>query len=60
MDRIREYIKWILNLDARTLNYILVEETKIKKLRIQAIKSAIKYEMACVSRKRIVKECIRD
>jgi len=33
----------------------------MKELRIQAIKSAIKYEKkACVSKKRIVKECIRD
>jgi len=57
-------VKWILNLDARTSNYILVEETKMKELRIQAIKSAIKYEeKVCakgLSKKRIVKECIRD
>jgi len=32
----------------------------MKELRIQAIKSAMKYEKTCVSRKRIVKECIRD
>jgi len=38
-------------LDARTPNYILVEETKMKELRIQAIKSAIKYEeKACQKR----------
>jgi len=62
MDKIkRKYIKWIFKLDARTLNYLLVGETKMTELRIQAIKSAIKYEeKACESRKRIIKECIRD
>lgn len=39
----RKYIKWILKLD-RTPNYILEEETKIKELRTEAIKRAIKYE----------------
>jgi len=62
LDKIkRKYVKWILNLDARTPNYILIEETKMKELRIQAIKRAITYEeKACLSRKRIVKECIKD
>jgi len=41
--------------------YILIEETKMKELRIQAIKRAITYEeRAYVSKKRIVKECIKD
>lgn len=40
----RKYIKWILKLDRRTLNYILEEETKMKELRTEAIKRAIKYE----------------
>lgn len=40
----RKYIKWILKLDRRILNYILEEETKMKELRTEAIKRAIKYE----------------
>jgi len=62
LDKIkRKYVKWILNLDARTPNYILIEETKMKELRIQAIKRAITYEeRAYVSKKKIVKECIKD
>lgn len=54
-------MKWILNLDRRTPNYILQEETKMKELRMQAIKRAIRYEgKAYNSKKKIIKECIRD
>jgi len=62
LDKIkRKYVKWILNLDARTPNYILIEETKMKELRIKAIKRAITYEKkAYVSEKKLVKECIKD
>lgn len=57
----RKYVKWILNLDRRTPNYILQEETKMKELRMQAIKRAIRYEgKAYDSKKKIIKECIRD
>lgn len=40
----RKYVKWILGLDRRTSNYILVEETKMKELRMEALEKAIKYE----------------
>lgn len=40
----RKYIKWILKLDRRTPNYILEKETKMKELRMEAIKRAVKYE----------------
>lgn len=40
----RKYIKWILGLDRKTSNYILIEETKEKELRMKALKRAIKYE----------------
>ncbi|XP_039313601.1 uncharacterized protein LOC113005705 [Solenopsis invicta] len=42
----RKYAKWILSLDRRTPNYILLEETKMEEIRIQAIKRAltIRYE----------------
>jgi len=40
----RKYIKWILGLDRRTPNYILTEETKIKEIRMRAVRRAIKYE----------------
>lgn len=57
----REYIKWILKLDMRTPNYILEEETKIKELRTETIKRAIKYkEKARQSEKKIMVECMRE
>ncbi|XP_025998026.2 trichohyalin-like [Solenopsis invicta] len=57
----RKYAKWILNLDRGTPNYILLEETKMEEIRIQAIKRALRYEeKARQSGKKIVKECIRD
>ncbi|XP_039314757.1 histone-lysine N-methyltransferase, H3 lysine-79 specific [Solenopsis invicta] len=40
----RKYAKWILNLDRGTPNYILLEETKMEEIRIQAIKRALRYE----------------
>lgn len=40
----RKYVKWILGLDRRTPNYILVEETKMIELRLEAIRRAIMYE----------------
>ncbi|XP_039313476.1 protein CROWDED NUCLEI 1-like [Solenopsis invicta] len=57
----KKYAKWILNLDRGTPNYILLEETKMEEIRIQAIKRALRYEeKARQSEKKIVKECIRD
>ncbi|XP_025995764.2 LOW QUALITY PROTEIN: stress response protein nst1-like [Solenopsis invicta] len=57
----RKYVKWILNLDRRTSNYILLEETKMEEMRTQAIRRALRYEeKARQSKKKIVRECIRD
>jgi len=57
----RKYVKWILNLNRRTPNYILLKEMKMMKLRMQVIKRAIKYkEKTCEIKKEIVKKCIRD
>lgn len=57
----RKYIKWILGLDKETLNYILMEETKMKELKLEALRRAIKYEEAARrSNKKIVIECIRE
>lgn len=62
LDRIkRKYVKWILGLDIRTPNYILIEETKMIEIRIEAIKRAIIYEeKARNSEKKLVVECIKD
>lgn len=44
-----------------TPNYILVEETKMKEIRTEAVKRAIKYEeKAWNSEKKIIVECIKD
>lgn len=57
----RKYVKWILGLDRRTPNYILVEETKMIELRLEAMRRVIKYEeKAKNSEKKIVIECIKD
>jgi len=58
----RKCVKWVLNLDRRTLsNFILLKEMKMRKLSMQAIKRAIKYkEKTCRTKKEIVKKCIRD
>lgn len=57
----RKYIKWILGLDKGTPNYILVEEAKMKELKLEALKRAIKYEEAARrSNKKIVIECIKE
>lgn len=57
----RKYVKWILGLDKGTPNYILVEETKMKELKSEALRRAIKYEEAAwKSNKKIVIECIRE
>lgn len=62
LDRIkRKYIKWILGLDRVTLNYIVIEETKMKEIRTEVVKRAVKYKKkARKSEKRIVLECIKD
>lgn len=57
----KKYTKWILGLDKRTLNYILLEETKMKEQRLKAIKRIIKYEETVrQTKKKIVVECIKE
>lgn len=56
----RKYVKWIL-LERRTPNYILIKETKMEVLRIEALKKAIKYEENMRrTKKKIVAECIKE
>lgn len=57
----KEIYKMILKLDRKTPNYILEKETKMKKLRMEAIKRAVKYEQkARQSEKKIIIECRRN
>lgn len=57
----RRYVKWVLGLDIRTPNYIVIEETKVRELGMEAIRRAIKYEeSARNSEKKIVLECWRE
>lgn len=52
----RKYVKWILGLDRRTPNYIVVKETKM-----EALKRAIKYEEKTrKTEKKIVTECMKE
>lgn len=45
LDRIkRKYVKWILELNRGTPNYILLEETMIREIKMKAIRRAIRYE----------------
>lgn len=62
MDKIkRRYMKWVLGLDIRTPSYIVIEETKVRELEMEAVRKAIKYEEAARnSKKKIVVECLRE
>lgn len=63
VDRIiRIYTKWLLGLDRRTPNYILVEETKMKELsRERQIRRTVKYkENTRKAKKKIVVECMKE
>lgn len=54
-------MKWVLSLDIRPPNYIVIEETKVRELGMEAIRRAIKYEgSARNSEKKIVLECWRE
>lgn len=54
-------MKWILGLDRKTPNYILIEETKMIEIRIEATRRAIIYEEKVRnSGKKLVVECIKD
>lgn len=45
VERIQEkYIRWTLGLDVNTSGYIILEETKMDKVRIEVSKRAMKYE----------------
>ncbi|XP_033177358.1 uncharacterized protein LOC117151815 [Bombus impatiens] len=45
LDRVqRRYVKWILDLDMTTPNYILVEECKLIEMKEKALKRAARYE----------------
>lgn len=55
----RKYIKW-MKLDRRTPNYILEKETKMKELRMEAIKRAVKYEQRARQSEKIIVECIKE
>jgi len=57
----RKYMKWILGLDRRTPNYIVKEETKMKEIKIEAIRRAVKYEEEIRRlEKKIVVECMKE
>ena len=57
----RKYVKWILKLDWRIPNYILIEETKINEIKFKIIRRTVKYEERIGnSRKKLIKECIKE
>lgn len=60
LDRIkRKYVKWILELNRGTPNYILLEETMIREIKMKAIR-AIRYEeKSRNTSKKLVHECIK-
>lgn len=62
LDRItRKYLKWILGLDITTPNYILMEKSKVKEMKVKAVRRAIRFEeKAKDSRKELVKECLKE
>jgi len=57
----RKYMKWILGLDKKTPNYTIKKETKMKEIKIEAIRRAVKYEEETrQSEKNIVLECMKE
>ena len=53
----RRYVKWILDLDMTTPNYILIEECKLTEIEEKALRRAARYERkAMESKKELVKE----
>lgn len=61
LDRIkRKYVKWILGLDRTTPNHILVEETKLREIKTEALRRAVKFEeKERNGGKKIVAECFK-
>lgn len=57
-----KYIKWILGLDFNTPTYIVMEETKIDKVRVEARRRAVRYEERTRTNKinKIVQECWKE
>lgn len=57
-----KYLRWVLGLDRETPGYIVLEETKRDKLRVEAGKRAIKYEENLRHRVecKILQECWRE
>ena len=54
-------MKWILKLDWRIPNYILIEETKINEIKIKAIRRAVKYEEKIRnSKKKLILEYVKE
>ncbi|XP_043501576.1 uncharacterized protein LOC122523752 [Polistes fuscatus] len=57
----RRYMKWTLGLDSNTQNYIVEEECKYEKMRIKALRRALKFEEKIRdSDIKLVKACIRE
>lgn len=58
----RKYVKWISGLDKVTPNYILIKKTKMKELRLEAIKKAIKKpeKITRKSKKKLVIEYLNE
>lgn len=56
-----KYIKWILGLNRQTPSYIILEETKRNRLRIEASRRAMKYEekIGKTVNKELLRECYR-
>ena len=51
----RRYVKWILGLDMKASNYMLIEECKIIEIKEEALKRAARYEeKALESKKELV------
>lgn len=62
MDRIqRKYVKWILELEKVTPNYILEDKCKLINISLRGIKSVVRYEeKARTLNKKVIKNCIME
>jgi hypothetical protein len=57
-----KYLKWVLGVDRETPGYIVMEETKMDGIRIEAGKRAIRFEERLIERGecRILQECLKE
>ncbi|KAK1131940.1 hypothetical protein K0M31_016082 [Melipona bicolor] len=57
-----KYIKWTFGLDIRTLNYIVLEETKREKIRVRAGRRALSFEKGIRKGigRLVLKECLKE